>query len=178
MADVVFLDRDGVINSKAAERDYVKNWADFEFFPRAKDALKLLWESGFRIFVVSNQRGVARGIMTKEAVEEIHKRMRKEILPARFEGVYFCPHDYSNCCDCRKPKPGMLLQAAKEHRLNLKGSFFVGDSENDVLAGKAVGCRTILVGRKREDQTGRATPDYFCRDLHEATELIISLEKW
>jgi D-glycero-D-manno-heptose 1,7-bisphosphate phosphatase len=143
----VFVDRDGVINRKR-EGDYVRNWAQFEFLPGAKDALRLLTESGHRVIVVTNQRGIARGLMTEADLAEIHERMIGEAAAAGafIAAVYFCPHE-SGECTCRKPNTGMFLQAQRDFPdINFPTAAVIGDSASDIAAGTRLGCRNILVG--------------------------------
>lgn len=144
---VVFLDRDGVINKKALENDYVKNWSEFEFLPGAIEALKLLTQNGYDIHIVTNQRGIARGMMSEHDLKVIHERLREELEKhdAKISQIYYCPHGSDNGCECRKPKPGLLFQAAREHNLNLTKAVFIGDDERDLQAGDAAGCKTVLV---------------------------------
>jgi histidinol-phosphate phosphatase family protein len=143
----VFLDRDGVINRKAPPHQYIVRWGEFEFLPHVVEAITDLNRRGFLVIVVSNQRGIARGVLTREKLDEIHARMSKELRGkgAVLDGIYYCPHDYSDNCACRKPRPGMLFEAAKDLNIDLYQSFIVGDSEDDIAAGKAAGCRTILI---------------------------------
>jgi D-glycero-D-manno-heptose 1,7-bisphosphate phosphatase len=144
---VVFLDRDGVINRKPPENDYVKNWSEFEFIPGAIEALKLLTQNGYDIYIITNQRGIARGIMSERDLDIIHEKMKAELGKhnAKINGIYYCPHGLDDGCDCRKPKPGLLFRAASEHELNLTTAVFIGDDESDLQAGDAAGCKTILV---------------------------------
>lgn len=146
----IFLDRDGVINKKPPERDYIKHWGEFEFLPGAPEAIRALAEQGHEIIIITNQAGIGRGRMTAGAVEEIHQNMLKELekKEARIKAVYVCPHTPEENCPCRKPKPGMLLQAAREHHIDLSQSFFLGDDEKDILAGRAAGCKTIKITKK------------------------------
>ena len=144
---VVFLDRDGVINKKAPKAEYVKSWAEFEFIPGAIEAMSLLAENNYKIFIISNQAGIARGVMTERDLKEIHRSMEKELEKhdVKIEKIYYCPHGWDDGCECRKPKPGMLFQAAREYDLDLSKPTFIGDDERDLQAGNAAGCRTILV---------------------------------
>ncbi len=143
----VFFDRDGVINKKAPPHQYICSWEEFEFLPHVAEAIKDLNRRGFLVVIISNQRGVARGMLSVEKLDEIHARMLKELHDqgAVIDGIYYCPHNYEDNCDCRKPKPGMLLEAAKDLDIDLSESFMVGDSEDDIAAGKAAGCKTVLV---------------------------------
>ena len=144
---VIFLDRDGVINKKPSKADYIKNWDEFEFLPGAMEALKLLTQNGYEIYIISNQAGIARGMMTKDDLKEIHEKMKKELENhgAKISGIYHCPHGWDEGCECRKPKPGMFFQAAREHHIDLTKTIFIGDDERDLQAGNAAGCKTILI---------------------------------
>ena len=144
---IIFLDRDGVINEKAPKADYVKSWNEFEFLPGSIDAMKLLAENNYKMFIISNQAGIARGAMTEHDLKEIHRNMEKELEKhnVEIEKIYYCPHGWDDGCECRKPKPGMLFKAAREYDLDLSKSLFIGDDERDLQAGNAAGCRTILV---------------------------------
>lgn len=147
----IFLDRDGVINRKLDE-DYVKHWGEFEFLPGAKEALKILTEKNYRLIVVTNQRGIARGWMTEDDLHKIHARMMAELLDAGAEitAIFCCPHDKDQC-DCRKPKTGMFLLAQRHYPdLDFAQSVLIGDSASDMEAGKGVGCRTIFIGESVE----------------------------
>ena len=172
---VIFLDRDGVINRKAPLGEYIRTWSEIEFLSGAVEAIAQLSSTGFRMFVVSNQRGIARGIVKESDVHEMHRRMLQVISKAggTVEGVYYCPHDYKDNCSCRKPRPGMLIRAANEHGFELAGSWMVGDSESDVAAGKNVGCRTLQIVATHPASAG-VKPDAYVRDLSAAASLILS----
>jgi D-glycero-D-manno-heptose 1,7-bisphosphate phosphatase len=138
-----FLDRDGTINVKAPEGEYVTSWGEFTFLPGAEEAVRLLADAGWRVVVVTNQRGVALGRMAIEDVDEIHRRMRERVP---IDAVYVCPHERGTC-DCRKPEAGMLLQAMRDDPgIDPETSVMVGDAESDMEAGRRAGVRTILVG--------------------------------
>lgn len=177
----IFLDRDGVIN-KNRDNDYVKQWDEFEFLPRAKEAIKALTDANWNIVVISNQAGVGKGIMSAQAVEDINHRMINEIecCGGKVKAVYYCPHKPDENCECRKPKPGMLLRAAQELDIETSDSYLIGDNIADIQAGALVGCTTILVetGRGKEYLGKRnqwtINPDYIASDLFEAVEHILS----
>jgi histidinol-phosphate phosphatase family protein len=143
---VVFLDRDGVINKKAEEGDYVKRWDNFKFLPGAAVAVGLLTKAGYQIYLISNQRGIARGLMTEADLADIHGRMAAELAKAggHIDGLYHCPHGREEKCFCRKPQPGMLFKAARERHLDLTKTVMIGDRASDVAAAEAAGCRAIL----------------------------------
>jgi histidinol-phosphate phosphatase family protein len=141
----IFLDRDGVINENRA--DYVKSWSEFSFLPGSREAIAKLTQAGHRIVVCTNQAGVARGDISKKTVEEIHHRMVTSIgeVGGKIEKVYYCPHAKDEGCACRKPRPGMLLQARDELGLDMHDAVFIGDSITDVRAGIAAGIHSVLV---------------------------------
>jgi D-glycero-D-manno-heptose 1,7-bisphosphate phosphatase len=169
----VFLDRDGVIN-----RNFVRDGVtvppatpeQFEFLPGAIEAARRLREAGFVLVVVTNQPDVARGSTTRERVEALNDLVRAA-LPV--EDVLSCFHDRGDGCDCRKPLPGMLLNAAARWGLDLGRSFMVGDRHSDVLAGRAAGCRTVLVVTPHSD-ADKCQPDHHATDLAAAAEWILS----
>lgn len=136
---VVFLDRDGTLNVKPKRAEYIERPEDFVWLPGAKEAVALLKKKGYEVYLISNQPGIARGRLTEEMLEEIHKKMLKELREAGgdLDGLYICPHGWNDGCDCRKPRPGMLYQAQKEHSLNLRECFFIGDDDRDMEAGEA-----------------------------------------
>jgi D-glycero-D-manno-heptose 1,7-bisphosphate phosphatase len=144
----VFLDRDGVINRKPPEGDYIERWEQFEFLPGAIEALAALSSAGIRTIVVTNQRGVALGRMAMSDVDGIHRRMQAELADhgAECDAVLVCPHD-KDACDCRKPGLGLFLQAQElMPDIEMSRSVLIGDKATDMLAGHAVGCRSFLVG--------------------------------
>jgi len=141
----VFLDRDGVINVKAPEGEYIESWHAFKLLPGVVDAVGRLRAAGLRVVVVTNQRGVALGRMTAADVEGIHRRMIDAGVVV--DAVYYCPHDEGDC-DCRKPRTGMLERAAREvPGVELgRSAAIVGDSESDMEAGRALGLVLVRVG--------------------------------
>jgi len=143
---VAILDRDGVINKKMPTHDYVKCWEEFEFLPRAIEALKVLKSKGYDIYIITNQRGIARKMMTEDNLHEIHRRMEETLARdgVRLNGIYYCPHE-NNECECRKPKAGLFYQAAKEHLFDLAQAINIGDSQSDLEAGELAGCKNIYM---------------------------------
>ena len=141
----VFLDRDGVLN-KATVRDGKPyppaRLAEFEILPNVKDVLQQLKADGFLLIVVTNQPDVGRGTQQKAVVEAMHELLNRE-LP--LDAIYVCYHGYDGECECRKPKPGMLLDAAKQYQIQLSASYMVGDRWRDVDAGMQAGCKSILI---------------------------------
>ena len=155
MNKAVFLDRDGVINRKAAPGGYITAWESFEFLPEVVEAVALINEAGFQAIVVTNQRCVAKGLITPRQLDAIHERMCKELarLGATIEAVYYCPHEIEAGCACRKPAPGLLLSAARDCDIDLAQSWMIGDSEIDAAAGKAAGCSTVRLTNGESDAT-------------------------
>ena len=145
----VFLDRDGVLNRKAPDGDYVKGWDEFTWLPGAREAVRLLNIAGVLVVVVTNQRGVAKGLMRADDVISIHRRMEEELrqFGARLDGIYFCPHEAGQC-RCRKPEVGLFLQARSDlPEIDFSRSFMVGDSLTDMEAAHRIGAVPVWVGR-------------------------------
>jgi len=177
MARAVFLDRDGVINRKAPDGQYVVRWEQVEFFPRTGEAIKLCHDAGFLAVLVTNQRAVAKGLLSEADLALLHERMWQELFKGKkgLDAVYFCPHEKEPPCDCRKPQPGMLLTASIDHAIDLSRSWMVGDSEGDVLAGKAAGCKTVRICPPEFESTTSA--DFVVESLDEAVCLILRTEQ-
>lgn len=147
MHPAIFLDRDGVIIENRAS--YVRSWSDVSILPGALDALARIRSSPFKIVIVTNQSAIGRGILPIQVAQEINQRVVEAIERAggRVDGVYMCPHAPGEDCACRKPKPGLLVQAAQALRLDLGQSLMVGDALSDVMAGQAAGVREAVLVR-------------------------------
>jgi D-glycero-D-manno-heptose 1,7-bisphosphate phosphatase len=141
----VFLDRDGVINRDRP--DYVKSWEEFEFLPGVLEAFRVLASGPYQVVVISNQSCIGRGLAGRETVDEIHARMTEAVRRSggRIDAVYYCPHRPDEDCPCRKPRPGLLLKAARELDIDLAASWLVGDDLKDLETAKAAGVRSVLV---------------------------------
>jgi D-glycero-D-manno-heptose 1,7-bisphosphate phosphatase len=165
----VFLDRDGVLVRDRP--DYVKGWSEVEIVPGAFAALARLRSAGARIFVATNQSAVGRGIVRREAVDDIHERLARiaEAHGAPIDGFLVCPHRPDDGCACRKPKPGLLLQAQRESGLDLSNAYMVGDQASDALAALAAGCTPILLG----DEAPNVSGSLRARTLDGAVDLIV-----
>ena len=177
MNKAAFLDRDGVINRKApTEDEYITRWEEMHIIHGVVEAIAQLNRAGFRVIVVSNQRCVAKGLVTASELDAMHQRMCRELgaVGAKINGVYYCPHEEQPPCSCRKPEPGMLFAAADEHHVDLTSSWMIGDSEKDVEAGKSAGCRTARILRAEARADGNA--DVLARSLLEAVHQILRLE--
>jgi len=162
-ARCVFFDRDGIVN-RSPGAGYVTRLEDFHILPEFLRALEVVNRKGYLAIVVTNQRGVSLGQMSAATVEQIHDRLLATVAEQglRLDAVYYCPHEDGQC-DCRKPAPGMLLRAAEEFGVDLSRSWMVGDSDRDIEAGRAAGCRTVLVGK----ESGGSRPDYRLDDISE-----------
>jgi histidinol-phosphate phosphatase family protein len=171
----VFLDRDGTISRDVP---YCSCPEDFELLPMVAEAIKLLNEHGFKMVIVTNQSGVGRGYFTEDMLAQIHRKMLDELTKsgAVIDKIYYCPHHPDDNCKCRKPKPAMILQAARDLHIDLRESFFVGDSGLDIEAGKRAGCRAVLIAaevRKDNDKLVQFSPDAVFPSLYEAANWLI-----
>lgn len=158
MNRAAFLDRDGVINRKAPIGQYVTSWDEMQMLPEVARAIRLFNRAGYLVIVVTNQRCVARGLISVSELERIHQRMCNDLarVGANVHEVYYCPHELEPACDCRKPQPGMLLRAAEAHNIDLGASWMIGDSDRDIEAGKNAGCRTVRVVEGAQLDNGKA----------------------
>ena len=167
----VFLDRDGVINRTLVRdgRPYApRSLEEFEFLPGVREAIASLKSAGFCVIVATNQPDVANGIVTRQLVEAMHGLVQTQL---KVDAIKVCYHIDSDNCACRKPKPGLLLEAAREHSLDLKRSFMVGDRWRDIEAGIAAGCRTILVGAGYDGEK-KVLGEFSVQSLLEASAVI------
>lgn len=187
MKRAVFLDRDGVI---VVDKDLMYKKDDLELIPNVAEAIKLLNENNYLAIVISNQPVIARGLCSIAELEEINSCLESLLRErgAKIDKVYYCPHhpnpkgkigsrgpnpDYVKECKCRKPKPGMILQAQKDLEIDLSESYMIGDSLSDILAGQGAGCKTILVERSAPESFNDAVPDYKAKDLYDAIKNIV-----
>jgi D-glycero-D-manno-heptose 1,7-bisphosphate phosphatase len=147
MTQAVFLDRDGTLNERPPDHEYIRSAAEFVWLPGAPEAVAKFWFAGYVPLVVSNQRGVARGLVQSSALRAIDVRIQLDLEPhgVAIRAFSYCVHDEDEACDCRKPKPGMILALASELDLDLSRSWMIGDSESDVRAGQVAGCRTVRI---------------------------------
>ncbi len=174
----VFLDRDGTLNH---DPGYLGAAEEFRFLPGAVPAVKRLKDAGYLVFVVSNQSGIARGFFDEKMLRRIHDRMEEELRRggAVLDGIYYCPHHPDARCPCRKPKPRMVLEAARKYGVDLRRSYFVGDRASDIETGRNAGCRTVLVmtgagAESLKELRGGRRADHVAADLPAAAEWILS----
>ncbi|MFP4041902.1 MAG: D-glycero-beta-D-manno-heptose 1,7-bisphosphate 7-phosphatase [Bacteroidales bacterium] len=179
----VFFDRDGVIN---VEKNFILSPEQMELIEGASEAVRNINESDFLAVLFTNQSAVARNILTINELEKIHQKMKIDLeqTGASFDAIYFCPHhpglnmkgvnpDFIMDCECRKPKPGMLLQAAKDLDIDLAKSFVIGDADRDIQAGKDAGCTTIGVRTGKNIETFDIQPDYIFDNVLRAVRFIL-----
>jgi histidinol-phosphate phosphatase family protein len=171
----VFLDRDGTM---APDVHYCSRPEDFELFPNTAKAVRLLNEHGFKVIVITNQSGIARGYFTEKTLAEIHEKMKRELAKegARVDAIYYCPHHPDDNCDCRKPKPKLILQAAKDFDIDLERSFVMGDLQMDIDLGKAACCPAILIRDGAVADSTSAEAGLIAPNLLEATRVVIDGE--
>jgi D-glycero-D-manno-heptose 1,7-bisphosphate phosphatase len=172
-ARAVFLDRDGVLNEPVVRdgKPYPPPAADFRVSGGAREALDRLKAAGFLLIVVTNQPDVGRGTLAREDLDAIHRNVRAE-LPV--DDVRVCCHNDGDACGCRKPKPGMLIEAASDYGIDLSRSFMVGDRWRDVDAGASAGCRTILIDRQYRERGPDNQPDFRASTLAAAAAWILA----
>lgn len=176
----IFLDRDGVINRDSS--DYIKNWDEFQFLPGSLEALNSLTRQGFDLVIITNQSIINRGMVPPEVLQDTHECMLEAVARTggRIKDIFFCPHRPDEDCPCRKPRPGLLLQAKDRYGVDLKRSVMIGDSAKDIEAGLRAGCgATILVqtgnGPEARKQllAKQLQPSAVARDLLDAARMII-----
>lgn len=175
MRSAAFLDRDGVINRafvRAGKPHPPANLGELEVLPGVARSLERLREAGFLSIVVTNQPDVARGATPRSAVEAINARLSEELA---LDAIYVCWHDDSDACSCRKPQPGLLLQAARDCNVDLKKSFMVGDRWRDIEAGQRAGCRTVWINRNYDERAPLGT-DYETDGLPAALDWIMGVQ--
>lgn len=185
----IFIDRDGTLSEEVG---YVNHPTRFHLFPYSATAVKLLHEHGWKVIVITNQAGVARGYFTEQMVHAVHEIMTAELKAAGtfVDAIYYCAHHptvgeepYRYDCDCRKPKPGLIIQARKDFDLDLNNSWMIGDRYSDVELARNAGVRSVLVmsgyGRgewEQQQQSGAYQPDITADNLLKAVEQLLKVE--
>ena len=178
---VVFLDRDGVINEDSP--DYIKNWKEFHFLPGSLEALKKLRTKDFTAIVITNQSMIGRKMSVLENLKEIHRNMNDAVKlhGGMIRDIFFCPHRPDENCDCRKPKPGLILQAQKKYDIDLTTACMVGDSAKDIECALNAGLRNAVLVRTGNGKQAEFTlkeknilPDYVADDLTDAVDWILA----
>jgi len=182
---IIIIDRDGVINIKAKKGEYITKWEDFRFVPGVLGFMEEMSKKGFSFIIVTNQAGISRGKLTPEDLEKIHDKML-EVMNAqdiRVLKIYCCPHHWEENCFCRKPNPGMFLQASKDFKFRLDHSYFIGDDERDSLAAYNSNCRSIMYSENYDkDYLNKyklehgCWPELFANEFNEVKEYLLKEE--
>jgi D-glycero-D-manno-heptose 1,7-bisphosphate phosphatase len=173
MKKAIFLDRDGVLNEVLSDRvKFVNRPEQLYLIEGAAEAVAEFTKAGFEVFVVTNQGGVGLGFLKEKDLHRIHKRMLELIKEkgGEIKEVAYCPHNPQAGCECRKPKPGMILKLTEKYDIDLSKSIMVGDHERDIEAGKKAGCKTVFIG------SGATSADLQADSLYEAVEPILKLD--
>jgi len=175
MKKAVFLDRDGTIN---VDTGYITNPKDLVFIRGSKKAVKVLKDKGFLVYIISNQSGVGRGFFTIKDVQAVNDKLVSEFKKYNIfiDGIFFCPHHPDEKCKCRKPRPDVVFDIAKDNKISLTKSYFVGDKLSDVQTGQNAGCKTVLIQDKKSMSTLEINckrPDYIASNLLKAVEWIL-----
>lgn len=180
MIGTIFLDRDGVINVDSSE--YIKNESEFEFIPKSPEAIALLNQAGFQVIVITNQSLIGRKMASRKTLEAIFKKMTDGVKKAggTITDIFFCPHRPNDNCACRKPRPGLILDAQKKYQIDLERSCMVGDSAKDIACARNAGCSKAVLVKTGNGSTAQQVlsskgtpPDYLALDLYEAALWII-----
>jgi len=173
---VVVLDRDGTI---VVDRHYLADPDGLEFEPGAKRGLRSMVDMGYRLVVVTNQSGIARGYFTADQLEKIHARMRQMLNAegVQIAGIYACPHEPSDGCECRKPGLGLMRQAAEELQFDMSQSVVIGDRDSDIEMGRRAKALTMLIGSDPKIPSCGNGPDYVIKDLTEAAKILSLLAR-
>jgi D-glycero-D-manno-heptose 1,7-bisphosphate phosphatase len=171
LGPAVFIDRDGTIIHDA---DYCSDPQQVKLFPRIAEALKRLKSQGFKLIIITNQSGIGRGFFSLEQYRAVEAEILRQLGNDLVDATYFCPHNPDDGCNCRKPESGMILQAAREHRVDLRRSFLIGDKESDAECGQNAGVRTIRVRTGLDRETIDSVADWVAEDLPEAVEIILN----
>jgi D-glycero-D-manno-heptose 1,7-bisphosphate phosphatase len=185
MYPAIFLDRDGVIIENKAS--YVRSWKDVSFYPQALKALRKVYRSPYKIFIVTNQSAIGRGIISLREADIINQKVVEYIEEAggRIDDVFMCPHSPDDHCNCRKPLPGMFLKAKEKYQVKLEESILVGDALSDIIAGQSAGVLTNMLVRtgRGENQIEKADAKQIdavevCDDLNDAFTRCFSRNPW
>lgn len=149
---IILIDRDGIINEKAPRGEYITTWESFVFLPENIIGMRMLAEAGYEFIVISNQAGIARGMVSQETIDTIHRNMKEELEKEGISilDILICPHHWDEDCFCRKPNPGMMFKASKDWLFRLDKTFYIGDDPRDCQAAYNAGCRSLFLGEQRE----------------------------
>ncbi len=178
---VIFLDRDGVINADSP--DYIKSWEEFTFLPGSVQALADLTRAGYHLIIITNQSVIGRKMVSLTVLEQIHHRMCEVVQQAGgvIHDIIFCPHRPQDHCSCRKPKPGMIIEAGRRHGIDLSSTVMIGDNAKDVMCGRNAGCGATILVRTGSGESARQElasagirADAVAADLRAAAHMILA----
>ncbi len=171
LSPAVFIDRDGTIMQDA---DYCSDPQQVKIFPRVAEALRRLKSKGFKVIIITNQSGIGRGFFTVEQYRAVEAEVLRQLGDGLIDATYFCPDVPGQHSSCRKPAPGMIVEATREHQIDLARSFLIGDKEIDAECGRNVGVRTIRVRTGLDRETAGSIADWVADDLPAAAEIILN----
>ena len=171
LSPAVFIDRDGTIMQDA---DYCSDPQQVKIFPRVAEALRRLKSKGFKLIIITNQSGIGRGFFTVEQYRAVEAEVLRQLGDGLIDATYFCPDVPGQHSSCRKPAPGMIVEATREHQIDLARSFLIGDKEIDAECGRNVGVRTIRVRTGFDRETAGSMADWVAEDLPAAVEIILN----
>ena len=171
LSPAVFIDRDGTIMQDA---DYCSDPQQVKIFPRVAEALRRLKSKGFKVIIITNQSGIGRGFFTVEQYRAVEAEVLRQLGDGLIDATYFCPDVPGQHSSCRKPAPGMIVEATREHQIDLARSFLIGDKEIDAECGRNVGMRTIRVRTGFDRETAGSMADWVAEDLPAAVEIILN----
>jgi D-glycero-D-manno-heptose 1,7-bisphosphate phosphatase len=174
LSPAVFIDRDGTL---MRDVDYCGDPKDVEVFKGASEAIRQLKDGGYKIIVITNQSGIGRGYFDEPAYKKVEDEVNRQIGSDLIDATYFCPHLPEQKCGCRKPEAGMVHQAAREHAIDLKRSYFIGDKNSDMECGRRAGTKTILVQTGYGNEADQDAPDAVVEDLRQAVRFILNKTK-
>jgi D-glycero-D-manno-heptose 1,7-bisphosphate phosphatase len=172
LAPAVFLDRDGTL---MRDVDYCGDPRDVHLFPGTPEALRKLKEGGYKLIIITNQSAIGRGYFNEAAYRSVEREVIRQVGEDVIDASYFCPHAPGDCCECRKPLPGMIWQAARDHHLEVTRSFLIGDKQSDMECGRNAGVKTILVRTGYGQEVDSQLAEYVATDLSQATDIILGL---
>lgn len=171
LAPAVFLDRDGTL---MRDVDYCGDAKDVHVFPGASAALRKLKQAGYKLIIITNQSAIGRGYFSEAAYREVEREVTRQVGEDLIDATYFCPHSPQDGCECRKPQPGMIWQAARDHNLDVKRSFLIGDKQSDLECGRKAGVKTILVRTGYWREADPLAAEHLVKDLSHAADIILS----
>ena len=170
LSPAVFLDRDGTLMQDV---DYCSDPKDVHLFPGTRAALRKLKQAGYKLIIITNQSAIGRGYFNEAAYRTVEREVERQVGHDLIDATYFCPHAPSHSCECRKPRPGMILDGARDHHLDLSRSFFIGDKQSDIECGRNAGVKTILVRTGYGKETDSVLAEHVAQDLAEAADIIL-----